>query len=342
MVAFFADFVTVFFTGAFALAGVFFVIGFFARAGEDFLVVAILALYMTSRKLTTRLCYNIAMTKGAERKEFARRYVARTGMFSNPTHQARALATSLRTIVVDTAHLTDGRQVVTRSWLATQEPADPLVTAHLATVASTSPLMKGLHDATTMPLMRKERPAATGSGDVEWSAWHDGSRFTLTVTGGIAHVLGRCDVTENEREQIILQARKFTHGHHIVFATATGTSDQATLSTETLIFEGLVVCSLSLLPGTAHAIARLRALDIRLAYITTEPEDTATAIAHAAGITIHPKTARHADFANSPDHAIYAHATRVNTRRIIASLPQPLIIARHSLAELVVLLDACR
>lgn len=320
----------------------FFVVGFFAFAVDVFLVVAILALYMTLCKLTTRLCYNMTMTKGVQRKEFARTYLTGRGVFDHSVRQAASLATSLRTIVVDTAHLTDGTQVFAQHWVATEQPTDPRKTAHLATIASSSPLMRGLHHATNLQPTRDEKPAATGSEDVQWSAWHDGSRYQLTVVGSIERILHLCEVTENEREQIILRARTLGRGRHIVFATARATSDHATLPTDTLIFEGLVACTLTLLPGTTHAISRIRAHDIRLVYITAQPEAMATAIAHAAGLTTHPKSARHADFTSFTEHTIYAHATRINTRRILASLPQPLIVARHSLAELATLLDAFR
>jgi magnesium-transporting ATPase (P-type) len=281
------------------------------------------------------------MTKGTQRKVFAQSYLSGAGMFDRSVRQATALATSLRTIVVDTAHLTDGGQRVTQSWVATQEPANPQKTAYLATIASTSPLMRGLHKATHEP-SSIEKPAAAGSEEVEWSAWHDGSHFHLTVVGSIERMLHLCEVTENEREQIILQARKLSRSGMIVYATARGTSDRSALPTDNLNFEGLVACALTLLPGTTQAMSDLRTRGINIIYITSEPEDIATGIAHIAGLTTHPKSARHADFATSSDHTIYAHANRVNTRRIIASLPQPLIVARHSLATLAALLDAYR
>lgn len=305
-----------FFAGAEVFFGeVFLTVDFLVDAGEDFERVAIPALYMTYVKLATRLCYNISMIKREWRKE------------------------SIRTIVVDTAHLTDGTQLFEYSWAPPGQQTEPHMTAHLATIASTSPLMRGLHSATD-DASRVTTPAAAGSTSVEWSAWHAGSQYDITVAGTIDRVLSLCDVTENEREQITLRARTLSRQRHIVFATARSTSDHAILPTSGLTFDGLVACSLVLLPGTTQALSSLRARQIRIVYITTEPEETAMLIAHAAGITTHPKSARHASFVTSVDHVVYAHADRINARRIIAALPQPLIVARRSLAELATRVEA--
>ena len=277
------------------------------------------------------------------RSEFKRAYCSEA---ANPSLSAPRSSTTyaknLRTIIVDTVHLTDGAQQYIETWTLPGTSGNPRETASKATHASTTPLMAGLRRAVSPMTMPPAMPAHSSGGAVESTAWHQGDVFELTVAGSVEAILHYCDVTENERERITIKARALSHSGRIVFATAKGASREMTPEYGTLSFDGLIVCELHLLPGTLDAVTHLRRAGIRLVFMTAAPEDLAMYIARAAGITEHPKAARHGEFVTSPDHDVYASVTRINARRIIDALPQPSLIARHPLNELVRMLEASR
>ena len=249
---------------------------------------------------------------------------------------------SLKTIVVDTAHLTHGYQTYQTAWTLQANEITPEETAYKATIASSHLLMKGLRDALTSTYHDSTEPAASGSGVIDWSSWYHGESFEVTVAGSIEEVMSYCDLTENEREQIIIQARSMAHGNYIAYGTARGVSADAKPKLGDLHFTGIVVTELHLLSGTIAALTELHHRGINVVYMTAEPEDIATHIATAAHLTSHPKIARHGAYARAGDHGIYARLDRVRARRILEQLPHPVLVARHPLGELVRMLDACR
>lgn len=275
-------------------------------------------------------------------RDFAHTYFhINLGALARVPREIHTQVVNVQTIVVDTVHLTDGSQILVDTWTLPGTAARPDQTAHLATIASLQPLPRGLRRATTSS-QEAIKPAYSGVSDVEWSAWHHGEEYELTIAGSIEETLPYCDLSDTEHEQVIMQARRLSHGGHIVYATAKGFSKDTIPMRGTLKFDGLVACKLELLPGTLHAISTLRARGIKLVYMSSGPEDVATFVAHAARITEHPKIARHGRYATSDGHTIYARVTRINARNIIAALPQPVLVSHHPIATLVDMLDACR
>jgi len=275
-------------------------------------------------------------------REFARTYFRiNLHALARVPHEVHEQVEHLKTIVVDTAHLTDGSQTVMTTWMIPGMTGSTADTAHRATISSLRPLLRGLRRA-TVASHTSVKPAYTASDTVEWSAWHHGEVYELTAAGSIEEILIYCDLADNEREQITMQARKLSRDGLIVYATARGLSDDTTPAHGSLMFDGLVACKLHLLPGTTHAMSQLRTHGIQLVYMTSEPEDLATYVAHGAHITEHPKAARHGRYVSSTEHVVYARVNRINARKIVAMLPQPIIIARDPLATLVQMLDACR
>lgn len=297
---------------------------------------------MTTGKLATRLCYNEHMNNKRElRREFARAYFSVVpGKFRRMPRGIAAHTKALQTLVVDTVHLTDGTQRLAEVWVLQGTNGTPLDTAAKATMKSAQPFMRGLYRALhTMPA---HKPAHVGSGAVEWTAWYHGDAFEFAMAGNVSNVLRYCDLTDNERERIMITARRLSRNGDLVWATAKGISRDKMPPRGTLMFDGLVSCTPQLLPGTVHAATRLRQLGIRLVYVTAAHEDIATYIARAAHITDYPKVARHARFTPSFEHAIYAHADRVSARRILRELPQPALVARHPLTDFVRMLECWR
>lgn len=277
------------------------------------------------------------------RQTFARVYCGDSlGIRSIISRDVTRYARSVQTVVVDTEHLTTGVQHLKASWTLPEDTGNPVEVAHRATAHSSSMLMRGLHHATATHKREAVDSVSAGSGEVEWTAQHLGGHFVLSAAGNVGHILHFCELTENENERIIVTARKLIHQGYIVYAVATseGASDKPQV--HRMHFGGLVACSLDLLPNTHGAIEYLRTHLIRLVYITSLPEDLATQIAHAAHLTTHPKIARHSQFVSDTSHSIYAHADRVNSRRIVQNLPQPLLIAQHPIGEITAMIEAYR
>ena len=283
------------------------------------------------------------MTRHDLRLRFAQTYCdSPLGVTSALGGKAKRYARDVKTLVVDTVHLTAGVQHHAREWTLPHETGSPIEVAHRATTQSRSSLMRGLHVATAVDGNSSVRPAYAESADIEWTARHRGGQFDITAVGSVEHMLHMCDITENEHERIMIAARQLAHSGDIVYAAASYVGESPYPQPRRMHFEGLVACALTLLPGTRAAIEYLREQEIRLVYITSLPEDTATQIAHAAHITTHPKIARHSQFAHDTSHATYAHADRTNSQRIIQQLPRPVIVARNSLSELVAMIRAYR
>ncbi|MEO5949422.1 MAG: hypothetical protein ABIP74_03390 [Candidatus Saccharimonas sp.] len=275
-------------------------------------------------------------------RDFARTYLhINLRTLAGVPHEIHELVKDLQTVIVDTIHLSNGTQTLIETWVLPGTAGAPKHTAHRATATSLQPLPRGLRLATA-PSRAPVQPADSGSGGVEWSAWHHGDVYELTVAGSVEEVLMYCETTDNERERIIMQARKLSQSDYIVYATARGLSKDARPTHGALAFDGLVVCRLHLLPGTIDAISRLKQRGVRIIYMTAAPEDLATYVAQTAHITDQPKIARHGRYASNHEHAIYARVSRINARKITAALPQPHIVALHPLPELVAMLDACR
>jgi phosphoglycolate phosphatase-like HAD superfamily hydrolase len=272
----------------------------------------------------------------SELQEFARSYTTvRMGMFGIVPRSVRAKFRALRTLVVDASQISDGTQHLVRTWQNNASDHSPEITAYYATRHSTAPLMRGLHTSLHSYATIDTPAYRHGSDEVEWTAWHQGAEYLLAAVGGIRETLQLCDATDTEREQAMLKARALAHEGHIVYATAHHISHQPQPHHGTMTFDGLVVCALSTFPGTHHALASLRHDDVRVVYMTSDPEDIATQVARAAGIVEHPKIARHGNFVHDTDHALYAHITRVNAPRILKQLPSPYMIARDPIARFV-------
>jgi magnesium-transporting ATPase (P-type) len=283
------------------------------------------------------------MNKGRElQRQFADTYIRSQKRIPIALRsEAARYAKHLQTVVVDTIHLTDGEQTVVGSWVHPEMGGSPMATAHDATIASTSLLMKGLHQATAISSTHVQ-PIHTDSGEIEWSVWHQGAEYEVVAAGSVEAITHYCDLTENEYETIMLAARRLSHEGHLVYATARSVSADQIPRLNAMRFNGLIACSLHLLPGTLHAITGLRAWGIRLVYVTSLPEETASAIAEAAHMTKYPKVARHGKFTTDLDHAIYARVDRVSSRRLLHDLPQPLLVSRHPLSMLYAMLDTFR
>jgi len=294
-------------------------------------------------QLASRLCYNTYMNKRRElARDFARTYfhISLRGLAPIP-HEIREHVAQLKIVIVDTLHLTDGAQTLKGTWTLPGNSANPADTAHRATIASVRPLPSGLRVATAAS-HTPHTPADSGNGSIEWSAWHFGDTYELAVAGSIEEVLMYCDVTENEREMITMQARTLSSDGHVVYATARGVSEHTKPILSSLSFDGLIACELHLHPGTLPAIARLRSHGIRVIYMSAEPEDVATCVAQAAHINIRSEAARRSSYVTTTTHAVYARVTRITARKIVAALHEPHIISQHPLSELVDMLDACR
>lgn len=302
------------------------------------------ALYTRLRRGATRLCYNERMDKRrALRNEFLRVYfgIRLTPLGRPPSHVLDEVR-QLKTLVVDTPHLTSGYQTFESYWLLEGASGSPEEIAYRATTQSHHLLMRGLNESLSHRHSKPTEPASRGDGKVAWTSWYHGETFEIDLAGSIEEVLVYCDVTENEREQVMMTARSLAHGGHLVYATAHGSSNEPAPTHGNLSFCGLVVTTLHLSSGTLQALTELRNHGIQVVYMTDEPEDLATHVADIAHLTSHPKIARHGTYVTSTEHAVYARIDRINARRVIAQLPSPVLIARHPVAELARMIMTCR
>lgn len=259
--------------------------------------------------------------------------------YGTETHSGFTLALSaavkkhiqnIRTIVVDVAHLSNGVVSINSTW--TIASTDPLKTAAMATVATKDPL-RGALAAALPESAAPTQPIKSFSGRIDYCSWYLGDKYEVYAAGSISRILHLCDLTENERELILLESRRLSSSGQIAFATASGILSNPDPAPGTMTFDGLVICNLQIYEGTQAAVEGLRKLGIDVILMTSEPEDMATLIARAGHILKRATGARNAKYA-STDHQVFSNVTRQNARKILRKLNPEVIVARHTLVEL--------
>lgn len=271
------------------------------------------------------------------RNDFIRHYLHPSDKGLVLRHKLKRRIGDIATLVIDIQHLTTGKMQVVDSWSLPDTEASPTDSVYRATVKSSNLLMRGLHAACGNAKLTPHM--SDGSGLVDYAVWHHGQHHKVYIAGSTARVLQYCDLTENEREEILMQARKFATNSKIVFATAQGVTESKRPTAGSLQFTGLIVCSLDLHKGTFAAMDGIRSKGILPVLMTSEAEDVAMMVAQAARVVTKATGARHAGYA-AAHHAIFSNVTKANAPQIIRKLDQDVIVARHSLPEIYDMLAA--
>jgi len=89
-----------------------------------------------------------------------------------------------------------------------------------ALINATTPALKALQSSIPQVTVATQKPVSTGSkSGITWGTWHYGKDFYTYWCGDVATLLHSASLTDNERETVLLRARKAEAQGAIVFAT---------------------------------------------------------------------------------------------------------------------------
>lgn len=210
---------------------------------------------------------------------------------------------------------------------ATNQPhAD--IDAALATWAK----REGARPSSHPPLRHMAFTHTTG---ISGCLWHNGGQYLLVVKGAPEHVLARCDLTESERERVILQQHKFAaQGYRTValayrtLARPIAAIDELT-KRESLEFAGLIALADTMQPRVRQDILQARKAGVIPVLITGDHPEAAYHHGRRFGLVRtrgQVLDARHYDVLNNfpapttTGGLVFARATPERRERIINEL----------------------
>ena len=248
----------------------------------------------------------------------------------------------IQTIIIDTPQLTDGAMRFSHAWSLTHTADDVTHCAARALAGHTDTQAAPLRDTLpyTSPLHRPE--SITKTKHSYTSIYPHGTQHIYSSIGALESILRRCDLTENEREEIRLAARHQARRGRIIYAIGEAASVDTT--TPRLEFVGLVFYSLALYPGTEVAIQHLREYGYSIIYASQDEIERVGMLAHVSCLvprSILPAYPVMHTFAMTAP--VYAQLSEHDKQRLINHLPrETTIIAKHPLPKFVELISATR
>lgn len=191
----------------------------------------------------------------------------------------RRKAKRITTVIIDTAALTSGDLVFDRVVPISGTDNEVLSTAHDALSGRKGPLGNALGEAQdTAP------PIAFFSGRTEASVRHYGEQFEAAWIGKPTTIAHQARLTDTEREQFLMMARKLAAHGSAVYAVARSQSHKAPTSYSDVSVEiiGLVLFHPQLHHGTESAVAAIKDNDITVVYASGDTEHTVMNLAGAS------------------------------------------------------------
>lgn len=257
-------------------------------------------------------------------------------------HYVQARLQPVTTIIIDTPQLTDGTLRYSRSWSPTDSEKEVLRHASRA-LAKSSREANYLREALT-PISTHTPSQTTKRRDIWIASYPRGEQYEHEAVGPLESVLACCDLTENERERIVLEARRYARYGNLIYAVASTTNLSSKPPRGSLVFRGLVMLRLSLFPYTKQSIQHLRALGYTLVYASTDSATLVTTVAHHTALippSVLPQTSVNHQL--SDKSTVYAALSPSDRRRLIASYENDsVLVAQQPLPELDELLTTIR
>lgn len=133
-------------------------------------------------------------------------------------------------------------------------------------------------------------PAARYDSTIAGSAWHQGDHYMLYWYGPAEQMIQRSDLTDNEREQLLAQARSLAVAGSIVYVAGrtllphTKHTDLTAVQPNDLQIDGIVAYNVRLWPGTRDALDFCNRQGIQVVYASAEPMLTTAAVAIHTGL----------------------------------------------------------
>lgn len=192
---------------------------------------------------------------------------------------AKGQVATITRYIVDTANLTDGQLVFDRAIALGNSQENPLEIARRALVGSTDPLAHAIG-----PGRHSAAPVQIIPGKVTGTIWHHGTGYTSAWVGKPSSIAHHAKLSDNEREALLLQARKLAAHGSIVYAVAISahTDLPASYRDQLSNVAGLLVLHPVLYPGTEEVVGRIHASGADIIYISKDTEHTVQTFAAAS------------------------------------------------------------
>ena len=186
-----------------------------------------------------------------------------------------------KTIIVDrTSALTNNQLKVTSVWRPRHSDHDATKCIADSVVISTDPLDRALnqylenHAATPSMIQSLRQLDFDQNYHISGNVWHHGSDYSLALKGMPEHILDFCDLSDNERESIMMQLQSMSATGNYIVALAGGTIKRPVNSVEQLAtqsklnFIGLVGLGITIPNSTKQLIAKIKKSGIAV-HLTT-------------------------------------------------------------------------
>ena len=216
-------------------------------------------------------------------REFIKNYFGITTRRLTIPTSIRRRAKRIDTIVIDSTALTDGRLNFAQSYSLDISPKEVTAIAQRTLIGNTSPRSQLLRDSMGDHASLPYDPVSSHDGTLTHSSWHEGELYRTYWLGEVADIINHTDLTDNEREKLLIAARSYSARGRQVYAAGvslTRSLPGARPKGGTLRSVGLVSFHYTLHPDTPYAIEKIKQEDIDIIYASTDSVLNTTTLAH--------------------------------------------------------------
>ncbi len=284
-------------------------------------------------------------SRGDRARLFAEAYYGLTLPRLRIPQSVRERTRRITTLIVDTPCLTDLSLTYSHTWSLHESTSEVLTDALRALVGHTGTEAHRIRLALNQPSPLSHPVELDETNGIYTTTYHRGDMFEHVSLGDVKTLLRQCDITENERERIILTAREQAHTGHVVYAVAHATSKlKRAPQAKSFSFAGLVSFSVKLYPNTELAIERLREMGFTLVYASSDSSEIVSTLAHAsclAPVSVLPvRSVSHHVPAGQP---LYSELSEREKAHLVAHYPSDAtLVVMHPLSVFIDLICALR
>lgn len=230
----------------------------------------------------------------------------------------------ITTFVVDSSSLVRDRYDFDATWSLSMHKENIVLAAHNALTATDNPELLLLKKSLPPTKITVHTAVNSGNKKISWSTWHHGGDYETFWCGDITTMLHYANLTDTDREHIMLEARKAISRGLIAYAV--GSSTSATLPTNpshTIEQLSLIFVKPIMYSGVETTLQQIHKQGISVVYISSDDTYTTTAIAHLTGLA----TTNDIAVSLTPSRIarmqtkLYASATPVLRQRLVDSYP---------------------
>lgn len=238
--------------------------------------------------------------------------------------QLRQQLHAITTFIVDSSSLIKDTYQCNGTWSLYASRSDVITAAHNALLNNDEPGLRSLRNSLPPSKNMAHSPINSGSQTISWSTWHNGSDYTTFWCGDITAMLHHADLTDNEREQVMLEARKAISRGLIAYAVGSSLTSFLPARPEHNIRQiGLVFVKPTVYPGIETTLRQIKAQGIDIMYVSSDDTYTTTAVAHLTGLANKDDIAITitAGRLSAMHSQLYAKSTPALYQRLVASYP---------------------